>query len=160
MPKWESLTVSKIYKSLIFNFSMENEKVLKTFNSFLLNGKRQVIVTVTDKSLIIDNDKIPIYNTIVNVVHKRKVDFSYVLLGIGLFVTGVVLESYGGVVNISGHISILLGLIGIIIGLKRRILCTEIQYPQGKINLCSKNNYDPSLLAACINKIKGGASEC
>lgn len=97
MPKWEYLTVSKIYKSLIFIFCMEDEKVLKTFNSFLLNGKRQVIVTVTDKSLIIGgSDKIPIYNTIVNVIHKRKVDFSYVFLGIGLFLVGVATEFYGG----------------------------------------------------------------
>jgi hypothetical protein len=140
---------------------MEDEKVLKTFNSFLLNGKRQVIVTVTDKSLIIGgSDKIPIYNTIVNVIHKRKVDFSYVLLGIVLFLIGVASEFYGGVVNIIGHISIFLGLVGIGIGVRRRMFCAEIQYPQGKINLCSKNNYDPSLLAVCINKIKGGASEC
>ena len=139
---------------------MEDEKVLKTFNSFLLNGKRQVIVTVTDKSLIIGSDKIPIYNTIVNVIHKRKVDFSYVLLGIVLFLIGAASEFYGGVVNIMGHISIFLGLVGIGIEVRMRMFCAEIQYPQGKINLCSKNNYDPSLLAVCINKIKGGASEC
>jgi hypothetical protein len=77
-----------------------------------------------------------------------------------LFLIGVASEFYGGVVNMIGHILIFLGLGGIDIGVRRRIFCAEIQYPQGKINLCSKNDYDPSLLAVCINKIKGGASEC
>ena len=56
----------------------------------------------------------------VNVVNKRKVDLSYVFLGIGLFVPGVALEFAGGVENLIGHIIILFGLANIGLGFSRK----------------------------------------
>jgi len=136
------------------------ERVIKTFNNFLLNSKRHVVVTITDTSLIIDNNKIPIYDMAVNVVNKRKVDSSYVFSGIGLFVLGAALEFAGGVANLIGHIIILFGLANIGLGFSRKIICAEIRYSQGKCYLCSKKHEDVSFLAVCVNKIKRGDFNC